>query len=89
MCGILGFSGKYHVLDKSKFKSALQTLNHRGPDGEGIFIENNILFGHKRLLIIDLSKNGSQPMIDSKSGCVLIFNGEIYNYLELKKSLKV
>jgi asparagine synthase (glutamine-hydrolysing) len=62
-----------------------QTINHRGPDGEGSYIKNNIGFYHKRLSIIDL-KTGNQPMISN--GLVIVFNGEIYNYIELKNELK-
>lgn len=66
----------------------LSTLQHRGPDGEGVFIspDRKIALGHKRLSFIDLSDNGKQPFINSNNKIVLTFNGEIYNYLELKKS---
>ena len=62
------------------------TIHHRGPDEEGIFINNNCGFFHKRLSIIDL-KNGQQPM--TFENYTIVFNGEIYNYLELKKELKL
>lgn len=87
MCGILGLLGKNTDKQFAKFSSALDTLNHRGPDGRGVWKNENILLGHRRLSIIDLSKTGQQPMIDKKTGSVIIFNGEIYNYKELAKEL--
>jgi len=64
-------------------------LKHGGPDDEGIFLDNNakLAFGHRRLSIIDLSKNGHQPMADTEQRVWIIFNGEIYNYLILKHEL--
>jgi asparagine synthase (glutamine-hydrolysing) len=73
----------------SKIKLMCNALQHGGPDDEGIFIENekNLGFGHRRLSIIDLSKNGHQPMADVEEKAWITFNGEIYNYPELKKEL--
>jgi asparagine synthase (glutamine-hydrolysing) len=62
-------------------------IRHRGPDGEGIFLDGGIGLGHRRLSIIDLD-TGNQPMIDRESGNIIAYNGEIYNYLELKEELK-
>ncbi len=86
MCGITGFITK----DENKEELVCQMmkrLNHRGPDGEGIFIDDIIALGHKRLSIIDLN-TGSQPMFNENERYVVIFNGEIYNYLELKAELE-
>ena len=83
MCGILGWLSEKENKDYARFSSALDTLSHRGPDGRGIWQDKKILLGHRRLSIIDLTKNGHQPMIDKRTGSVLIFNGEIYNYKEL------
>ncbi len=85
MCGINGFNFQ----NKELLNQMNNSLKHRGPDSEGIFSTKKISFGHRRLSIIDLSKNGSQPMnysFDNKK-VVIVFNGEIYNFQELKKSL--
>lgn len=91
MCGIVGIvnlkNKKYENLEKHlTVMNELQT--HRGPDGEGIWSnrEHSVGFGHKRLSIIDLSSDGKQPMIDDE--LTITYNGEIYNYLELKEELK-
>jgi len=65
------------------------SLKHGGPDDEGLYsdAENGLVFGHRRLAIIDLSKNGHQPMADLEQKIWITFNGEIYNYLELKEKL--
>ncbi len=64
-------------------------LQHGGPDDEGIYMDENngLVFGHRRLSIIDLSSNGHQPMSDAAARVWITFNGEIYNYLELKETL--
>lgn len=66
----------------------MQKIKHRGPDDEGVFCDSNVGLGHVRLSIIDLSDAGHQPMLSNNGRFVIIFNGEIYNYLELKKELK-
>jgi len=85
MCGIAGIIGeagnKLHVVD------LLKTIKHRGPDGEGVWVDGTVQLGHVRLSIIDLSTGANQPMIDGENGNVLIFNGEIYNYIELRKKI--
>ena len=67
----------------------LNSLQHGGPDDEGIFIEGNISFGHRRLSIIDLSSAGHQPMLSHNENSVISYNGEVYNYLVLKKELEL
>lgn len=84
MCGILGLLGQ---CEAEKFKLALNTLNHRGPDDFGIWRDNNVSFGHRRLSIIDLSLNAKQPM-HWGDRYVIVFNGEIYNYIELRQELE-
>ncbi|MCB0651088.1 MAG: asparagine synthase (glutamine-hydrolyzing) [Saprospiraceae bacterium] len=85
MCGIIAIHHKMHLpIDAKLLKKMGDTLHHRGPDDEGIFIENQIGFFHKRLSIIDLS-GGHQPMTDND--CTIAFNGEIYNYVELRQGL--
>ncbi len=61
---------------------------HRGPDGEGVWRADGVVFGHRRLSILDLSDDAAQPMRDAPSGVVLTYNGEIYNYVELRDSLR-
>ncbi len=87
MCGILGCIGN-RSLQRKHFDSALSTLAHRGPDDQGVCEAEGVLLGHRRLSIIDLSRGGHQPMVDPESGAVIVFNGEIYNYLELREQLE-
>ena len=84
MCGIVGFSDR-NIDKDSIIKSMADKLIHRGPDDVGYYVDDNIALGHRRLSIIDLN-TGKQPIEDDKH--VIIFNGEIYNYLELKDELK-
>ena len=87
MCGINGFN----FIEKSTLKKMNDSLKHRGPDDEGVFTDLNskVSLGHRRLSIIDLSKNGSQPMNYSHKGkkATIVFNGEIYNFQEIKEKL--
>lgn len=86
MCGITGFVSK--IGNKEEIiKKMNKRIEHRGPDAEGIYIDDKIALGHKRLSIIDLN-SGSQPMYNDDNTMVIIFNGEIYNFLELKEELK-
>ncbi len=88
MCGILGqINFKNQKIDKSRFKKALELQKHRGPDDGDIYLENNFTFGHRRLSIIDLDSHAKQPMVSSCGNYILVFNGEIYNYKELKQEL--
>ena len=88
MCGISGF---FHF-DKERpartevLKKMTDMISHRGPDDEGYYINENIALGHRRLSIIDLC-TGKQPMHSEDNNIILIFNGEIYNYIELKEEL--
>ena len=84
MCGIIGIITRDDV---PNFKKSTSTLNHRGPDSSGIFEENGVHFGHCRLSILDLSEQGSQPMFSSDQRYVLIYNGEVYNHLDIRKIL--
>ena len=93
MCGIIGVISKKNNPDfHSEFIEPLgQALNHmeyRGPDHQGIWSENGICFGHRRLSIIDLSADGNQPFQSSDQRYVLVFNGEMFNYQELRSSLQ-
>lgn len=85
MCGIVGFIN--NEKDKKKtIEEMAEKISHRGPDGEGYFIDDNVAFAHKRLSIIDLNL-GSQPIYNEDKSLVIIFNGEIYNYKTLKIEL--
>ncbi|MBU2564057.1 asparagine synthase (glutamine-hydrolyzing) [Patescibacteria group bacterium] len=84
MCGINGFNFK----DKELIEKMNEKIKHRGPDGSGVYTDDNISLGHRRLSIIDLSENGKQPMFNEDKSLCLIFNGEIYNFKELKEDLK-
>ncbi len=84
MCGITGFSWE----DKTLIKKITNLIAHRGPDAEGYFTDNDISLGHRRLAIIDLSPRGNQPMLNDENNLAIVFNGEIYNFKELKKELE-
>lgn len=82
MCGFLGFTYK----DEQRLKEGLNNIKHRGPDNSGYYFDEEISLGHNRLSIIDLTSNANQPMAGS-NGTIIVFNGEIYNYKELKNGL--
>ena len=89
MCGIAGI---YNANGKPVLKSQIERMNetmiHRGPDGEGVFIDKNLGLGHRRLAIIDLSEAGHQPMSSEKKDVWISYNGEVYNFLDLRKKLE-
>ncbi len=88
MCGILGIynlDGK--AVDENVIVKMGNQISHRGPDGEGLFVQNNIGFIHKRLAILDPSDNGQQPMYSNDGKWIVIFNGCIYNFKELREEL--
>jgi len=90
MCGIVGvfnLDGKPFLMNN--LVRMTNELAHRGPDDEGFYLKDNIALGHKRLSIIDTSSRGAQPMRSKDDKWVVVFNGCIYNYLELKQELKV
>lgn len=89
MCGILGqinFNTTSKV-NSNKFKKALNLQKHRGPDDSDILEDDKFTFGHRRLSIIDLDSHSKQPMVSNCKKYSLVFNGEIYNYKELKEDL--
>ncbi len=89
MCGIAGYINfeTTRSAEKSVIKKMTDCIAYRGPDGDGFFVENNLALGHRRLSIIDLDL-GDQPMISDNKQFIITFNGEIYNYVELKEELK-
>ena len=88
MCGIAGFISPN--LDQEQLHDNTRALQHRGPDAEGIYFEEkgkyNIGLGHRRLSIIDLSSAGNQPMFSHSGRFIMVYNGEMYNYKEIRKS---
>ena len=86
MCGIAGgYFFQTKNIDQSTFENALNTLSKRGPDATGIYENQQVLLGHKRLSIIDTSEGANQPFFDDRNQYVIVFNGEIFNYAQLKK----
>jgi asparagine synthase (glutamine-hydrolysing) len=89
MCGVAGiFNINGAPIAHQVIKKMACTMEHRGPDGEGLYIENNIALAHRRLAILDISNRGAQPMASHDGNWVISFNGCIYNYLELKQELQ-
>ena len=89
MCGLAGIIDQSSGINRTILKKMGNSIRHRGPDDEGIWISDckTVGFAHQRLSIIDLSLAGHQPMHDSSGRFTIVFNGEIYNYIELKKDL--
>lgn len=87
MCGIIGFSGAWGL---SALRKGISALAHRGPDDSGEYLQagHGVGLGHTRLSILDLSDHGHQPMLRAKGDVVLVFNGEIYNFPELREQLE-
>jgi asparagine synthase (glutamine-hydrolysing) len=89
MCGIAGFVNKKGKLaDRSVLAAMTHVVRHRGPDGDGHYICDNIALGHRRLAIIDLSEAANQPMHSTNGRLTIVFNGEIYNYIEIRQELQ-
>lgn len=90
MCGIAGIISQNGQIDKSALERLILTLGHRGPDDSGMWFddEKKAALGHQRLSVIDLSSAGHQPMTYEKGRYVVTYNGEIYNYQEIKKELE-
>jgi asparagine synthase (glutamine-hydrolysing) len=89
MCGIAGlidFSGR--PVDRTTIEIMTSALSHRGPDAEGHWVEGNVGIGHRRLSVIDLTAAADQPMVSSDGRYVLTYNGEVYNYLGLRRELE-
>src|SRR6516162_9042224 len=86
MCGFFAIMQKTPVVDLESGPRGLDAIAHRGPDAAGEWRERDMFFGHRRLSIIDL-KTGDQPMQSHDGRYVIVFNGEIYNFLELREFL--
>ena len=90
MCGIVGCLALAMDADPDQawVASATQRIAHRGPDDEGFYSDHDVVLGYKRLAIIDLSQGGHQPMRSADGRYWMVFNGEIYNYVELGAELR-
>ena len=90
MCGIAGFISLNQPIGhpKSHLDSALQKLKNRGPDAHGIYRDENCELGHTRLSILDTSPAANQPMVSENNRYTIIFNGEIYNFDNLRSDLE-
>src|SRR5437764_5207967 len=94
MCGIAGIIGRLDDLNRAALERMSNAMIHRGPDDSGTWISApddrgwGALLGFRRLSILDLSPAGAQPMVDPVTGHVIVFNGEIYNFSELRRRLE-
>ena len=88
MCGISGILNfDNRAVDKSEISEMNRIIHHRGPDGDGVFAENNIGIGSTRLAIIDLRHTADMPLYDTDGKYVIVYNGEIFNYVEVRDEL--
>ena len=91
MCGIAGAAG-FRSRGRGWLEQNVERMckeqEHRGPDGSGLFFENGVCLGHRRLSILDLTDSGAQPMVSKTGRFVISYNGEIYNYKALAKKLQ-
>ena len=85
ICGIVNFSDA--PVNSRDIKDMMNLLKHRGPDDEGSYLYKNLGLGHLRLSIIDLTSAGHQPMFSEDKRFCIIYNGEVYNYIELREQL--
>ncbi|MFN7185111.1 MAG: asparagine synthase (glutamine-hydrolyzing) [Alphaproteobacteria bacterium] len=89
MCGITGFIGRILPAESEQIiRSMCDALAHRGPDGEGTYVTPQVALGHRRLAILDLTDAGAQPMTTADGRLTIVLNGEIYNFLELRRELE-
>src|SRR5215831_15764935 len=94
MCGIAGIIGRLDERNRAALERMSAAMVHRGPDASGTWISApdsrgwGALFGFRRLSILDLSPTGAQPMVDPVTGHVVVFNGEIYNFGDLRRRLE-
>src|SRR6516225_3989704 len=90
MCGIVGkinFDPE-RLVSPEQIRLMAESVKHRGPDDDGIWVKRNVGLGHRRLSIIDLSADGRNPMSNEDATVWIVFNGEIYNFLELRPGLE-
>jgi asparagine synthase (glutamine-hydrolysing) len=87
MCGIVGVINQYEGVKSENIRAAADLLHNRGPDDSGVWTKENIGLGHRRLSVLDITKAGHQPMVSSDARYVIVFNGEIYNHMEIRAEL--
>ena len=87
MCGIVGIVNFHSSVDLERLRAAAATLRLRGPDDAGVWVSENVGLGHRRLSIIDVSPAGHQPMFSADGRYVIVYNGEIYNFREMRELL--
>ena len=87
MCGFVGFTSKINSKE-TVLQRMMERMIHRGPDMGGQYVTDDIAMGFRRLSILDLSEAGAQPMQSEDGRVVVTFNGEIYNFLELRRELE-
>ena len=87
MCGFVGFTNRIEQAE-AVLSDMMERIRHRGPDAGGQYLDDGIALGHRRLSIIDVSEQGNQPIYNDDRSLVLVFNGEIYNYKELREKLR-
>lgn len=87
MCGINGIASTRAPVDRDMLEAMRDVLHHRGPDGRGLFLQDNIGLGHRRLSIVDIA-HGHQPMSNEDGAIVIVFNGEIYNHGDFRAALE-
>ncbi len=85
MCGIVGIIDFHNRVDAHSVRKSADVLYKRGPDDSGVWVEENVGLGHRRLAILDITSAGHQPMLSADGRYVIVYNGEIYNYRELRK----
>lgn len=87
ICGVIHCDTSQHV-EKNVIQKMARSIEHRGPDDEGIYLEGFVGLGHRRLSVMDLSSDARQPMVNKERNIWVVFNGEIYNFLRLKRELE-
>lgn len=88
MCGFVGNCSAKNLFDNQSLSEMSDVINHRGPDSAGTYYGDFVSFAHKRLSIIDLHDSSNQPMVCPTTKNIIIFNGEIYNFREIKKEIE-
>src|SRR6187200_452939 len=89
MCGIAGYLNVNGAPATAALADSMASaVEHRGPDGAGVFVDREVAFGHRRLAVIDLTPTGDQPMTTSDGRFTITYNGEIYNFRELRADLE-
>lgn len=89
MCGITGLVRAGKAVSQEELIRMMDLIRHRGPDADGHYIDKNVGLGHLRLTILDLSERANQPMFSHDGRYVMVYNGEVYNYLDIKKELEL